>query len=149
MFERFTTDARETIHRAVAHVQDTGQTSVEAEHLLLALADSPELGHLRLDRQELSDALAEEERLSLAAVGVMAESHPPTRSGRRTSRPSFGASAKLALARGVKLAEQRGERRFRSQDILGGVLAAEHGRVPRALELAGVNVEDLRRGTQP
>jgi ATP-dependent Clp protease ATP-binding subunit ClpA len=144
MFERFTKDARAAVHTAVSGAKATGQPTVEAEHLLLALATRPELQSLGLDREQLVEALIEEERQSLAAVGLSAANYQQPRSDSRAWEPRFGASAKLALQRGVKLAQLRGGRRFTSQDLLGGVLAAEHGRVPRALDLAGINVDDLR-----
>jgi ATP-dependent Clp protease ATP-binding subunit ClpA len=142
MFERFTTDARAAVHAAVNDAKATGHSTVEAEHLLLALATSPELQSLGLDRERLAEALIDEERHSLAAVGVSAEHYQ--HAAPRAQEPPFGASAKLALQRGVKLAQQHGSRRFRSQELLEGVLAAEHGRVPRALDLAGIDVDELR-----
>jgi ATP-dependent Clp protease ATP-binding subunit ClpA len=148
MFERFTEDARAAVQDAITYARDTGQTTVEAEHLLLGLCDSPELRGLGLDRRQLGDALAEEERQSLAAVGVFAEESPPMASGRGSGEPGFGSSSRLALQRGVKLAQERGSRRFGSHELLGGVLAAEHGRVPRVLELAGIDIDDLRRGSR-
>jgi ATP-dependent Clp protease ATP-binding subunit ClpA len=142
MFERFTTDARAAVHAAVDDAKATGQPTVEAEHLLLALAISPELGSLGLDRERLAEALIEEERHSLAAVGLSAEHYQHT--APRAQEPPFGASAKLALQRGVRLAQQHGNRQFRSQELLKGVLAAERGRVPRALALAGIDIDELR-----
>jgi ATP-dependent Clp protease ATP-binding subunit ClpA len=142
MFERFTKGARAVVHTAVSEAKASGQSSVEAEHLLLALATSPELRSLGLDREQLAEALVEEERRSLSAVGLSAENHQQHQSASR--EPRFGASAKLALQRGVKLAQLRGGRRFRAQDLLAGVLAAEHGRVPRALNLVGIDVDELR-----
>jgi ATP-dependent Clp protease ATP-binding subunit ClpA len=144
LFERLTRDARAAVHTAVSDAKATGQPTVEAEHLLLALATSPELQSLGLDREQLVEALIEEERQSLSAVGLGAANYQQPRPASRAQEPRFGASAKLALQRGVKLAQLRGGRRFRSQELLGGVLAAEHGRVPRALDLAGINVDELR-----
>jgi ATP-dependent Clp protease ATP-binding subunit ClpA len=144
MFERFTKDARAVVHAAVSDAKATGQSTVEAEHLLLALATSPELRSLGLDRERLADALIEEERRSLSVVGLSAENYQQRKPASSAHEPRFGASAKLALQRGVKLAQLRGGRRFRAQDLLAGVLAAEHGRVPRALNLVGIDVDELR-----
>jgi hypothetical protein len=44
----------------------------------------------------------------------------------------------------VSIAVNRGERRIHAGHVLYGVLAAEHGRVPRALLIAGIDVDDLR-----
>ena len=142
MFERFTTDARAAVQAAVNDARAAGQSTVEAEHLLLALTTSPELQSLGLDREQLAEALIAEERHSLAAVGLSTEQYQ--HAAPRTQQPPFGASAKLALQRGVKLAQQHGSRQFRSQELLEGVLAAEHGRIPRALDLAGIDVAELR-----
>jgi ATP-dependent Clp protease ATP-binding subunit ClpA len=144
MFERFTEDARAAVHAAVSDAKASSQPTVEAEHLLLALATSPELQSVGLDREQLAEALIEEERRSLLAVGLSAEHYQQPQSPSRAQKPRFGASAKLALERGVKLAQMRDGRQFRSQELLGGVLAAQHGRVPRALDLAGIDVDDLR-----
>ena len=109
------------------------------------LSGNPEIQALGLDRERIVEALVEEERQSLSAVGVSADHYQQPKMASRTSQPAFGASAKLALERGVKFAQLNGSRRFRSQDLLGGVLAAEHGRVPRALDGAGIDVDELRR----
>lgn len=145
MFERFTKDARAVVHAAVNDARVSGRPAVEAEHLLLALTGNPEIQALGLDRERIVEALVEEERQSLSAVGVSADHYQQPKTASRTSQPAFGASAELALERGVKFAELNGSRQFRSQDLLGGVLAAEHGRVPRALDRAGIDVDELRR----
>jgi ATP-dependent Clp protease ATP-binding subunit ClpA len=145
MFERFTKDARAAVHAAVKDAQASGRPAVEAEHLFVALAASPELQAVGLDRGRIVEALVEEERQSLSAVGVSADHYQQPSTGARVAQPPFGASAKLALERGVKLAQAHGNRRFGSHELLGGVLAAEHGRVPRALELAGIDVDELKR----
>lgn len=143
MFERFTKDARAAVVAAVREAEAAGQHTVEAEHLLLALAARPELQALGLDRQQLADALVLEEEQSLYAVGVSA-AHLPSRPVSEARAPKFGASAKLAMQRGAKLAALRGGHRFLSRDLLRGVLAAEHGRVPRALGIAGLDIDQLR-----
>lgn len=145
MFERFTKEARAAVHAAVNDAQVSGRPAVEAEHLLLALTNVAEIQALGLEREQIAEALVEEERQSLSAVGVSADHYRQSATARHTPQLPFGASAKLALQRGVKLAQSNGSRRFRPQDLLGGVLAAEHGRVPRALDLAGVDIDELRR----
>ena len=145
MFERFTKDARAAVHAAANDAQLSGRPAVEAEHLLLALTDIAEIQALGLEREQIAEALIEEERQSLSAVGVSVDHFPQAATAGQTHQPPFGASAKLALERGVRLAQLNGNRRFRPQDLLGGVLAAEQGRVPRALDLAGVDIDELRR----
>jgi ATP-dependent Clp protease ATP-binding subunit ClpA len=140
-FERFTRDARAAVVAAREEARARGQHTVESEHLLLALAARPDFG---LDRDRLLDALAHEEEQSLASVGVAASAlEPPTR-GRARREPQFATSSKLALQRAVAAAAKSGDRRLTAGHVLLGVIAAEHGRVPRALRIAEVNVDDVR-----
>ena len=140
-FERFTRDARASVVAAREEARASGQHTVESAHLLLALAARPEFG---LDRGRLADALAHEEEQSLAAVGVAAGDLEPGAGGRARREPRFATSSKLALQRAVAIATKRGDRRLDAGHVLLGVLAAQHGRVPRALRIAGIDVEDLR-----
>ena len=121
-----------------------GRHTVESEHLLLALASRPEFGPLGLDRDRLADALAEEEERSLAAVGVAAGELEPRVASRAPDEPRFATSSKLALQRAVAVAAKRGDRRLHAGHVLLGVFAAEHGRVPRALGIADIDVDELR-----
>jgi len=118
-----------------------GLHSVESEHLLLALATRPEFG---LDRDRLAEALAHEEVRSLAAVGVSAGELEPHTGARARRDPRFATSSKLALQRALAVAAKRGDRRLTARHVLLGVLAAEHGRVPRALAIAEIDVGKLR-----
>jgi ATP-dependent Clp protease ATP-binding subunit ClpA len=144
-FERFTKDARAAVLTASEEeARSSGHGTIEAEHLLLALAAHPDLRELGLDHEALVAALAQEDERSLAAVGIAAGdfSLPVTR--RRRPKPKLAASAKLALQRALTIAVNRGERRIHAGHLLYGVLAAEHGRVPRALQIAGIDVDELR-----
>lgn len=140
-FERFTRDARATVVAAREEARKSGQHSVESEHLLLALAARPEFG---IDRGRVAEALAHEEERSLAAVGVAADELEPSAGGRPRRDPRFATSSKLALQRAVAVAAKRGDRRLTAGHVLLGVLAAKHGRVPRALRIAGIDVDELR-----
>jgi ATP-dependent Clp protease ATP-binding subunit ClpA len=143
---RFTKDARKfVLARAREEVLGRGEDVIEAEHLLLSVADHPDLREFGLDRERLVAALAEEELRSLAAVGVSAREFDLSCTARRPRRAKLATSSKLALHRAVKLAVARGERRVSAHHVLWGVLAADHGRVPRALQLAGVDIGALRR----
>src|SRR3954453_17021000 len=143
MLERFTRDARAAVARAQDEARGLGSPTVEAEHLLLALArDSGDpagrvLVRRGLDHGRVREALALEVERSLAAVGVSAAIDPDPREDEGDRR--FGASAKRALERAVKAAVRRGDRRLVSGHLLLGVLAAEVGTVPRALAAAGVD----------
>jgi ATP-dependent Clp protease ATP-binding subunit ClpA len=144
-FERFAKDARAAVLAAAEEEAGiAGQGVVEAEHLLLALASRPELRQLGLDHEELSAALEREEEQSLAAVGVAAADHDLPAPRRRARGPKMATSTKLALQRAAGVAVRRGDRRIGAQHLLLGVLAAEHGRVPRALDIAGIDVPELR-----
>ena len=143
---RFINDVREfVLARAQKEVLARGEDAIEAEHLLLVLADHPDLRDFRLERERLVAALAQEEQRSLAAVGVSAGEFDLSCTARRRRNAKLATSGKLALHRAVKLAVERGERRVSAHHLLWGVLAAHYGRVPRALQLAGVDIDELRR----
>jgi ATP-dependent Clp protease ATP-binding subunit ClpA len=143
---RFTEDARTLVlTRAREEVLARGEDWIEAEHLLLALADHPDLRDLGLDRERLDAALAEEELRSLAAVGVSTGEFDLSYTPRRPRNAKLATSSKQALHRAVKLAVGHGQRRVSAHHLLWGVLAADHGRVPRALQLAGIDIAELRR----
>jgi ATP-dependent Clp protease ATP-binding subunit ClpA len=144
-FERFTKDARAAVLSASEEAaRSSGQTTLEAEHLLLALAVHPDLRHLGLKHDELVTALEQEEERSLAAVGISASEFELPVIHPRPAKPKLATSAKLALQRAAEIAVGRRERRIRAGHLLQGVLAAERGRVPRALGIAGVDVDQLR-----
>jgi ATP-dependent Clp protease ATP-binding subunit ClpA len=143
-FERFTRDARTAVVAAHEEAVIDGRAVVEAEHLLLALAPHPGVEDLGLDRADLIAALTLEEERSLAAVGVAAADFAAPAIGRRSGRPRLATSTKVALERALAAAAQRGDRRITVRHLLAGVVAAEHGRVPRALRLAEINVPELR-----
>ncbi|HWF72275.1 MAG TPA: Clp protease N-terminal domain-containing protein [Solirubrobacteraceae bacterium] len=144
-FERLAGDARAIVHTAVEdEARASGHGSVEAEHLLLALAAHPALLGLGLDRDELVAALAQEEERSLAAVGIAAADFDLPAGHRGPRKPRLAASIKLAIARAVAIAAKRGDRRITAKHLLYGVLDAEQGRVPRALRIAGIDRAELR-----
>jgi ATP-dependent Clp protease ATP-binding subunit ClpA len=143
---RFTNDARASVlARAREEVLGQGDDVVEAEHLLMALADHPDLRDFHLNRQQLVAALEGEEQRSLAAVGVSAGKFDLSSTARPPRKVKLSTSGKLALHRAVRLAVGRGERRVDAHHLLAGVLASQHGRVPRALQLAGVDIDEIRR----
>jgi len=137
MFQRFTKEARRTVEAARSEAQAAGSPTVEAEHLLLALARRPHpaLAVEDIGVSRIEEALARERAASLAAAGV--EWDVPARPTR--AEPRFAASAKLALERSLPAALARRDHRLTSDHILLGVLEAEVGTVPRALELAGID----------
>jgi D-alanyl-D-alanine carboxypeptidase len=143
MFERFSREARAVVERAVTEASYLGADSVEAEHLLLALTEISGIA-----RATLVAALKREQEQALAVVGVRAGDYdaPARRPG--GLRGKFGTSAKLALERALKVVLQRGEKRILPEHLLLGVLAAEHGTVPRALRAGEIDAGALRRAAE-
>jgi len=141
MFERFTKAARETVTEASLIARDMGAMTIEAEHLLLAVTNSPSpaagvLHDAGLDDDGLRAALAAETARSLAAVGVGVEGLPFSPF---VNTPRFGQSAKLALERALKVALARNDRHIGSTHLTLAVLQPSVGTVPRALDGAGVD----------
>jgi ATP-dependent Clp protease ATP-binding subunit ClpA len=153
VFERFTREARDVVKRAHEEATRLRSPTVDAEHLLLALAapgsgpSATVLADAGLDREGLLAAFDAELRGTLEGVGLPAtallEQAPP--SGWRS--PRWGQSAKLALERSLKAAVARGDRRLVPAHILLGVLRSEAGSVPRALRVSGVEAGELAART--
>jgi ATP-dependent Clp protease ATP-binding subunit ClpA len=143
MFERLTQEARQVVRSAQTLASGLGSPTLEAEHLLLALADcEPALADVGLDHDGVLAALQAERERSLLAVGISAGDFdlPPA----PVTRPRIAASTKVALERAVRAAAARSDKRIAGGHLLLGVLAAEAGTVPRALEIAGVDRAELR-----
>lgn len=136
-----------------SEAQRDGSATVEAQHLLLAIAaqegTAPQrvLASAGLDHQAIRDALRREFEHSLSAAGVsLADLNVPRAQGYRKSAPNVGASTKLALERGFNSVSRK--RDLRPAHVLLGILRAEVGTVPRALALAGVDRTDLQARVQ-
>jgi ATP-dependent Clp protease ATP-binding subunit ClpA len=142
MFERFTREARAVVKDADGEARRLGSRTIEAEHMLLALAGHEPLG---LDRNEILSALDAERERSLMAVGISAGDFdlPPA----PVTRPRMATSAKVALERSLRASVARSDRRIEAGHLLLGVLAAEAGTVPRALALADIDRDELRTRT--
>jgi D-alanyl-D-alanine carboxypeptidase len=136
------------IEQAEHHASQDGSATVEAQHLLLAVADREGtiahqvLTSVGLDQQAIRKALDREFEDSLRAAGVSrgAFDLPQPGGGPRPST-RIGASARLALERGVAAAARK--RDLQPAHLLLGILEARVGRVPRALALAGIDQADL------
>lgn len=105
---------------------------VEAHHLLLAMARS---GSSPLDYPALRAALDQEFAVSLAAAGVRFSGSLPTPV--ISGDIKLGATARAAVERAVAAASRK--RDLRPGHLLLGILLAETGTVPRALDIAGVD----------
>jgi|SRR5947209_118639 len=138
---------RKVINRAGQEAQQDSSNTVEAQHLLLAIAAQPEpttrslLTEAGLDLEAIRAALDQEFERSLSAVGVSRARYHLPRPSPRPQRAALGRSAKLAVERGV--GEETRMRELHPAHLLLGVLAAEVGTVPRALDIAGIDREQL------
>jgi ATP-dependent Clp protease ATP-binding subunit ClpA len=124
-----------------------GAAKVEAEHLLLAIAASGDaaaqaLADTGLDYAAIEAALQDERGRALRAAGIEPVADERLHAT-RNSRPVWGASIRDALRRGDFTAHRNRARAERERlavgDALIGVLRADLGTVPRALEYAGVD----------
>ncbi|GAA1763297.1 Clp protease N-terminal domain-containing protein [Agromyces humatus] len=124
-----------------------GAAKVEAEHLLLSIAASGDaaaqaLADAGLDYPAIEAALQDERARALRAAGIEPVSDERLHAT-RNSRPVWGASIRDALRRGdFKAHRNRGSaerERLAVADALIGVLRADLGTVPRAIEYAGVD----------
>jgi ATP-dependent Clp protease ATP-binding subunit ClpA len=131
------------LHRAREEAKRAGSPSVEAEHVLLAIAAHKGseaqriLATVGLDHEGILAALDREFEESLAGVGVSLSAFSlPSGSGRQDRIPRWGASFKLALQRAPKGGPAG---RLDSTRLLLGILRARIGTVARALSLAGID----------
>jgi ATP-dependent Clp protease ATP-binding subunit ClpA len=136
------------IEQAGHHASKDGSATIEAHHLLLAIAAQEgtaahqALLSVGLDKQAIHDALDREFEDSLRAVGVSRGAFDlPQPTGDPNPSARVGASAKLALERGVAAAARKQD--LRPAHLLLGILEAHLGTVPRALALAGIDQADL------
>jgi ATP-dependent Clp protease ATP-binding subunit ClpA len=133
-------------HQFEIEAKREGAKAIEAEHMLLALAASTDgdaaqvLHEAGLDHERLASVLQEERRRTLAFAGMKS---PDDKLGAATeleSPLSLGTSAKAAVRRAlIGARHERHRAHLRSTDLLGGILEAEFGTVPRALAIAGID----------
>jgi D-alanyl-D-alanine carboxypeptidase len=144
-FDRY---LRTIIDQAAGEARKQGSATVEAHHLLLAIAAEDEpttrqlLSPAGLDHEAIRAALDREFEHSLATAGVSLAAFDLPRPSYAPGRPvNMGASAKLALERGFTSVPRKKD--LRPAHLLLGILRAEVGTVPRALALAGVDQAGL------
>jgi ATP-dependent Clp protease ATP-binding subunit ClpA len=151
MFEQLDRDARGAILRAREQAKRAGSPTLEAEHLLLALAEVPigragtALTGLGLTEEVVRAAIDRELVGALTAVGVRESgvlSVATPRPGRGV--PRWGQSAKLAIKRSLEEAVRRGDRRIGNEHLLLALVGAEAGVVPRLLEELDVSPGQIR-----
>ncbi|MGH2718648.1 MAG: Clp protease N-terminal domain-containing protein [Actinomycetota bacterium] len=144
------------VTQAREEARAAGLPTIEAEHLLLAIArhsGSPAariLTEAGLDHDAIAAALAVEVALSLEAAGIPATAFPHVQpgTGARRSRhqPRLAESTRLAFHRSMQATT--GPRTLTELHLLAGVLRAEVGTVPRALAFAGIDRAALLAHTQ-
>jgi ATP-dependent Clp protease ATP-binding subunit ClpA len=144
---QFDTYLRAVLDRAEHEAQDDGSATIEAQHVLLAMAaqdgtdakrvlDSAGLGY-----EAVKSALHREFVRSLSTVGVSLDAFDlPRATPDPSRRPQPGAWFRPAVER---TAAAHGNGDLGSRHLLLGMLAAEAGTVPRALAVAGVDRASL------
>jgi len=143
----FSKYVRSTLEQAGREAQLDRVTTIEAQHVLLAIAAQAELpaalvlSSVGLDRRGVREALDRELEHSLSAAGVSLNAFDlPRPLSSPEPAKQLGASVKHALERGVTGVKGKD---LRPAHLLLGILLAEVGTVPRALSLAGIERADL------
>ena len=147
MFERFVRDAKYAALEATSVAAGLGSSSVEAEHLLISIASGKSraayaLRDVGLEPEEIREAIQRDFERVLRNVGIDAGGVDLPANCRRT-KPSWGTSAKQGLEKALVEAKRRGDKKIGCEHILRGLLAAEHGTVPRILAAEGINRDEL------
>lgn len=121
---------------------------VRPEHLLLALASDPAaaagsiLAEFGLDHGAIDAALERERAAALAVIGVSGLDAGLLVATPRPGRLSWASSTREAFRR-WQGAGGRARHRPMDLDVLYGILTANVGTVPRALEYAGIDRDAL------
>jgi ATP-dependent Clp protease ATP-binding subunit ClpA len=146
MFERFAKESKTVVIAAREEAVALGAPTLEAEHLLLALARDQQsdagrvLAESGLDYDGVRTALEREFERSLAAVGVSASAFEvPDVPLPTAATPRWAASSKTVFKRAHEALHKHGNRRLTPTHLLLGVLTAEAGTVPRALAVVHVD----------
>jgi D-alanyl-D-alanine carboxypeptidase len=151
MFERFDTIASAKVLRAAELADDEGATTVEAEHLLIALVDPVDdpVGEMLIASgitgAAISEARDREYQSALASVGVPTSRSAPAGAARlrRGRSTRFGQSAKLAIERTIDQLARTHGRRVTSEHLLRAIISADVGVTPRLLAELGTTREEL------
>jgi ATP-dependent Clp protease ATP-binding subunit ClpA len=173
MFERFTTQARQTVQLALSEARVLGASRIGAEHLLLGLAhgqSGPAAGALRsagLDVRGLRQLAAGQpdaaplDADSLALLGINLDQvrraaeaafgpgalDRPARQGPTGTRARMTAESKEALALALRLAKARHDSEISSGHLLAGIIDQGDNGATRLLAAADVDPAALRADT--
>jgi ATP-dependent Clp protease ATP-binding subunit ClpA len=145
-------DVRAVLVRgARAEAVEDGSAAIEAEHVLLALTGlsgtttARLLAEAGLTYETTRAALDREWEQSLAVAGVaVVIAELPKATPDRARNPQIGETTKLLLKRAMATATATGGGRIGAAHLLVGALDTKLGRIPRALDLAGIDREALR-----
>ncbi|HEX2148621.1 MAG TPA: Clp protease N-terminal domain-containing protein [Actinomycetota bacterium] len=149
MFETFAPDLKGTVMRAREKAVQTGANSLEAEHLLLSLAEFPNgaagrvMANLGLNEARIQSALDEEFEAALARVGVTLPPLAKLPPRRRERTPQWGQSAKVCLKRTQKEAVMRGDRKINNEHLLIGIAHTQIGAIPGVLKVLGMSPGEI------
>jgi D-alanyl-D-alanine carboxypeptidase len=135
------------VRQFVAEAKQDAAKFVEAEHMLLTLATNEEsdacrlLSESGLSYEQLTSALHEERRRTLAFAGVEPLDERQAAATELDRPLTLGTSAKVALKRALIASHDGRHRRpcIKTTELLLGILQAELGTVPRTLAIAGVD----------
>ena len=171
MFERFTTQARQTVQLALSEARVLGASRIGAEHLLLGLAhgrSGPAADALRGAGLEVrglrelaagqpaaapldADSLAllgidldQVRRAAEAAFGPGALDRPARSEPTATTRARMTAESKEALTLALRLAKTRGDNEISSGHLLAGIIDQGDNGALRLLTAADVDPAALR-----
>ena len=128
MFERFGSESKGAVLRALETARRLGAEQVEPEHLLVGLAEgrvdpaARALAEAGLDGPQIERAIEEDLVAALDVVGVPASVVASTPVYPAAKHPDIGVAAREALERSVQAAARRGERRLGTEHLLLGLL---------------------------
>ncbi|MEX0789961.1 MAG: Clp protease N-terminal domain-containing protein [Actinomycetota bacterium] len=149
MFETFAPDLKGTVLRAREKAALTGASSLEAEHLLLGLAEFPAgaagrvMARMGLNEARIQQALDTEFEAALARVGVSLPPLARIPPRRRKRTPQWGQSAKLCLKRTQKEAVMRGDRKIANEHLLIALAYTRVGTLPGVLKILDLSPEQV------
>jgi ATP-dependent Clp protease ATP-binding subunit ClpA len=171
MFERFSTQARQTVQLALSEARVLGASRIGAEHLLLGMAhgrSGPGADALRAAGLEVArlrdlaaaqpdaapldaDSLAllgidldQVRRAAEAAFGPGSLDRPTRAEPATTTRARMTAESREAMALALRLAQTRGDREISSGQLLAGIIDQGENGALRLLAAAEVDPAKLR-----
>ncbi|MFT4081377.1 MAG: Clp protease N-terminal domain-containing protein [Nocardioides sp.] len=146
MFDRLTDEARWVVRRGQDHARATSATTIESEHLLVALSEREGTRAQRvlvdagLTAERLRGLIDQERDRSLRSAGIEPSPIPVSPSA---SSLALATSAKNVLRRAVVRSTRGKTKGIDATRLLRAVLDQEAGTVPRLLALAEVDQSAL------